>query len=163
MPVPVLADPASFNEIVWEIVRQVPRTIVTTFGQIASMIPTPDGVDPTEFESYGGQLVGFAMNAVSGSDEPTVPWHRVINSKGMVAMSETNRMRPVQHERLKAEGLPFSTKGAIDLNLYGWDGPDPAWIAEHRLLPPRPIKKPASPEAKADDDGDPPQQLSLFW
>jgi methylated-DNA-protein-cysteine methyltransferase-like protein len=159
MAVPVLADAQTFNETVWEIVRQVPRGMVTTFGQIASMIPTPDGVDAAEYEAFGGQLVGFAMNAVSGRDEPTVPWHRVINSQGKVAMSESNPMRPVQHERLKGEGLPFSAKGAVDLDLYGWEGPDAAWLAERRLLPPRSIRKNAPP---SPPEPDAPQQLTLL-
>ncbi len=164
MPIPTLPDPVIFYRVVWEIVRQIPHGQVATYGQIASMIPTPDEVDPDEYAAFGAVLVGYAMNAVSSVDEPTVPWHRVVNSKGGIAMSDTNPASALQRGRLRAEGVDFNHKELIDLNTYGWE-PDPAWVESQGLLPPRPIKKPkpAPKTAKAkksdtseeNDDDDP--------
>ena len=53
-------NPEIFYPIVWDILRQVPHGVVTTFGQIASMIPTPDGIDPTDYQKLGPRWVGDA-------------------------------------------------------------------------------------------------------
>ncbi len=53
-----LDDPMPFYKTVWEIVRQVPTRTVTTFGQIATMIPTPDGVDADDYAKLGPRWVG---------------------------------------------------------------------------------------------------------
>lgn len=34
-------DPEAYSRIVWDIVRQIPSGAVSTYGQIASMIPPP--------------------------------------------------------------------------------------------------------------------------
>jgi len=146
-------DPRIFHQIVWEIVRQVPEGIVTTFGQIASMIPTPAGVDPADYQKLGPRWVGDAMNAVSWVDEPTVPWHRVINSKGTVSLPEETIAAAQQRSRLRAEGV-LDERDHVDLNRYSWDGPDAAWLEANHLLQPRSLKKPPPEE----DAG----QLRLF-
>ncbi|MDX2161339.1 MAG: MGMT family protein [bacterium] len=166
MAPPTLEDPLPFYRTVWLIVRQIPHGQVSTYGQIASMIPPPDGIAPDEYAAYGAQIVGYAMNAVSSRDDPEVPWHRVINSKGGIAMSDTNPSAAIQRGRLRAEGVIFNAKELIDLSQFGWAGPDPAWIAAHDLLTPRPLGKAGQkpPAAAQDDDPDDesPTQLSLF-
>ena len=79
-------DIDAFNRTVWAIVRQVPGGIVTTYGQIASMIPRPDEVDETDYEKLSPRWVGDAMNAVSRADNKNIPWWRVINGKGGVSL-----------------------------------------------------------------------------
>ncbi|MCC6614403.1 MAG: MGMT family protein [Anaerolineae bacterium] len=133
-------NPRSFHEIVWEIVRQVPAGIVTTFGQIASMIPTPEGVDAADYQKLGPRWVGDAMNAVSWVDEASVPWHRVINSKGTVSLPEETIAAAQQRSRLRAEGV-LDARDHVDLNRYGWEGPDAAWLETNGLLKPRSLKK----------------------
>jgi methylated-DNA-protein-cysteine methyltransferase related protein len=137
-------DPETFYPIVWEIVRQIPRGQVATFGQLASMIPTPDGINPPDYDKLGPRWVGDAMNAVSIVDEPTVPWHRVINAKGGISLPEGSKGAMLQRQRLIAEGVVFNKKEVVDFNVVGWDGPDADWLADNGLLPPRPLKKNAS-------------------
>jgi methylated-DNA-protein-cysteine methyltransferase-like protein len=134
--------PETFNPLVWEIVRQVPRGVVTTFGQLASMIPPPDGVDPAGYAKLGPRWVGDAMNAVSFSDDPTVPWHRVINARGGISLPADSRSAKQQRARLEAEGVVFGKKDTCSLDDYGWDGPDAAWLDAHGLLTPKPLRKP---------------------
>ncbi|MFN8530977.1 MAG: MGMT family protein [Anaerolineae bacterium] len=174
MPVPTLDDPLPFYRIVWEIVKQIPSGLVSTYGQIASMIPAPEEVDPAEYAAFGGQIVGYAMNAVSSKDDPTIPWHRVINSKGGISLADTNPASAVQRGRLRAEGVEFDDRELVDLNDYGWEGPNAEWLAERGLLPPKSIKQPnrkkPRPKAKRlqDDtdewtpDGTPPTQMNLL-
>ena len=79
-------DKTAYYETVWDIVRQVNSGQVVTFGQIAAMIPPPPEIDPDIYQRIAPRWVGYAMNAVSFPDEPTVPWHRVINSKGGISL-----------------------------------------------------------------------------
>jgi methylated-DNA-protein-cysteine methyltransferase-like protein len=146
-------DPDSFNPIVWEIVRQVPPGTVTTFGQIASMIPAPDDIEADEYTRLSPRWVGDAMNAVSFIDEKTVPWHRVINAKGGISLPENSVAALQQRSRLEAEKVVFNKKDLVNLDEFGWDGPDAGWVAAQDLLPPKPIKK-----KKKDDGG----QMSMF-
>lgn len=145
-------DPDTFNPLVWEIVRQIPRGRVATYGQIASMIPAPDTSDAADYARLSPRWVGDAMNAVSIIDEPTVPWHRVINARGGISLPENSVSALLQRERLLAEKITFDKKDLIDLNMFGWDGPDAAWLEAQDLLPPKPIR------TKKDDGG----QMSLF-
>jgi methylated-DNA-protein-cysteine methyltransferase-like protein len=135
-------DPDRFNPIVWDIVRQIPYGQVATYGQIASMIPPPPGVAPADYDKLGPRWVGDAMNAVSRVDEPTVPWHRVINAKGGISLPEGSASALIQRKRLEAEAVTFDAKDQTDLGRFGWDGPDADWLKEHHLFAPRPLKKP---------------------
>ncbi|MBZ0284601.1 MAG: MGMT family protein [Anaerolineae bacterium] len=146
-------DPIHFNKTVWNIVRQIPSGTVSTYGQIASMIPPPSEVDETDYVRLGAVWVGKAMNAVSSDGSSDVPWQRVINSQGGISLPEGSRAALEQRQRLESEGIQFERNGRINLNAYGWDGPNGDWLRENQLLTPRPIKKPGS---------DNPEQLKLF-
>ena len=149
-----------FNMLVWDIVRQDPYGKVTTYGQIASMLPCPAGVDPADYEKLAPRWVGNAMNAVSGvsgKEEPSIPWHRVINSKGGISLSPELRAGIEQRARLKAEGVILNAKEQVDFRVVGWQGPDVSWREAQGFLPPRPLVAEEPPP-----DEDKPQQLSLF-
>ena len=106
-------DPIIFNHQVWDIVRQIPIGKVATYGQIARMIPAPEGVDEKAYRAFGPRWVGGAMAACPDD----VPWQRVINSKGEISL------RPgAEHQRqlLEEEGVQFNERGRIDLQTFGW-------------------------------------------
>jgi methylated-DNA-protein-cysteine methyltransferase related protein len=145
MKLPPNAD--QFFMTVWDIVKQVPRGTVTTYGQIASMMPPPDGVEETTYTRYGAQWVGQAMNA-SPED---VPWQRVINSKGEISLPEPTGTR--QRELLEGEGVKFDGKGRVNFEIYAWDGPEDEWLQEQGFTRPNPLRK-----KKIDQ----PQQPTLF-
>ena len=153
-----LPDPMPFYKIVWDIVRQIPPGTVATYGQIAAMIPTPEGVEDDDYKKLSPRWVGDAMNAVSRVDEPTIPWHRVINSKGGISLPETSKAAALQRARLRAEDVLLDGDERVDLNEFGWEGPDDHWLEQHGLLEPRSLKKPSKPP----QDDDTPKQLSLF-
>ncbi|RMF79825.1 MAG: 6-O-methylguanine DNA methyltransferase [Chloroflexi bacterium] len=141
-------DPKTFNAIVWDIVKQIPRGRVSTYGQIASMIPAPDDVEPPQYDRLGPRWVGQAMAAVP---DDSIPWQRVINSKGEIS---ERPMAAEQRRRLEAEGVVFDESNRVDFNVYAWDGPDAAWLNAHDLFPPKPLRKKST-----DEDN---EQLSLF-
>ena len=139
-------DMEAFRAQVFLIVRQVPSGRVTTYGQIAEMIPSPVGMDPPDYERIRARWVGRAMHHAPDG----VPWHRVINSQGRISLPAGSRPAAIQRMRLEAEGVTFGRSGAVNLEKHGWDGPPVRWVQEHGLNPPRPLS------------GSLPSQLGLF-
>jgi methylated-DNA-protein-cysteine methyltransferase-like protein len=128
------ADTFIFNNQVWEIVRQVPPGRVSTYGQIAKMIPPPGGMPQRSYDAFGPRWVGGAMAACSEG----VPWQRVINSQGRISP------RPGaedQRRLLEEEGVEFNVSARVDFARFGWNGPDPAWCKAHGYLIPLPLSK----------------------
>lgn len=104
-----------FQSLVWELVRQIPRGRVATYGQIALMLPPPPGVEIEAYRAFGPRWVGGAM----ANCPDDVPWQRVINSKGEISP------RPGagrQRELLEEEEVVFNGKGRIDLKKFQWKG-----------------------------------------
>ena len=101
------------------LVRLIPPGQVTTYGDIACLVP---GVT--------ARLVGFMM-AGTGKD-PTVPWHRVVNARGAVSPhAHAARQRAL----LEREGIRFRADGRFDLRAHRWRGPDPVTLARLGLDP----------------------------
>jgi methylated-DNA-protein-cysteine methyltransferase related protein len=120
-----------FFETVWLIVGQIPRGKVSSYGQIASMIPpTPDS-DPEQYQKLAPRWVGTAMRK---GDEQDIPWQRVINSQGKISLPDETGIK--QRQLLEAEGVKFSPAAVVDLETYGWEGPSDEWLEENNLLPP---------------------------
>lgn len=127
-----------FFTTVWDIVRQIPVGKVSTYGQIASMIPPYEGTDPDAHQRLSPRWVGTAMRQVP---DDTVPWQRVINSQGKISLPEPNGTK--QRQLLETEGVIFNKSAKVDLSNFGWEGPNDAWLDEYNLLPPNQfLKKP---------------------
>lgn len=95
---------------VYDIVRQVPRGRVVTYGQVAVMLGAPAAARAT----------GYALKALpNGSD---VPWWRVINSKGGISLKNRGAAADLQREILESEGVEFDIEGRTDLRRYRWWG-----------------------------------------
>lgn len=137
---------AAFQTLVYLIVRQVPRGRVSTYGQVAAMIPPPSGMDLLHFKRIRAQWVGRAMRSAPDG----IPWHRVINSQGHISLPAGSRTGAIQRKRLEAEGVEFDRIGMVDLNRFGWEGPNDAWVRDKHLLPTPSLGKSG------------PDQLSLF-
>lgn len=119
----------AFNARVWEIVRQVPPGQVTNYGQIAAMIPPPEGMDPKSYDAFAARWVGGAMAACPQD----VPWQRVINSQGKLSLRSGADQ---QRELLEAEGVEFNERGRVDFKKFGWQGPPAGWLRQRGLFPP---------------------------
>jgi methylated-DNA-protein-cysteine methyltransferase related protein len=88
-------------EKIFLIVHSVPKGKVISYGDIAMKI---GGISP--------KIVGFAL---SSSKDASLPWHRVINSKGELSVRKNSDHHKVQYERLKHEGIKFHQMKIIDL------------------------------------------------
>jgi len=93
--------------IILDIVKQIPKGKVATYGQIATIAGTQNP-----------RLVGFALATLKEGTE--IPWFRVINSKGKISFPEQSDGFKIQYSLLKNEGIIFDNKNRIDLEQFGW-------------------------------------------
>jgi methylated-DNA-protein-cysteine methyltransferase related protein len=119
----------AFYTAVWDIARQIPSGKVSTYGQIASFIPIPNGVTETDYQAYRARWAGSAMNACPAD----VPWQRVINAQGKIALrSGAERQRQL----LEAEGVTFDNRDRVDMVRFAWEGPPAEWLRARNLIIP---------------------------
>jgi methylated-DNA-protein-cysteine methyltransferase-like protein len=111
-------DPQMFRIQVWEIVRKIPFGRVTTYGQIAALLPVPVGMSAQDFRAFAPRWVGGAMAACPED----VPWQRVTNAQGKISLKGSDQSH--QRELLEAEGIEFDQRQRVDLKRFGWNGPD---------------------------------------
>lgn len=92
---------------IWETVRCIPFGKVATYGEVAGQSGLP------------GQprLVGYALHDLPAGLE--VPWHRVINARGMISLRKRTRGHILQRKLLEQEGIVFRND-RVDLSVYGW-------------------------------------------
>jgi methylated-DNA-protein-cysteine methyltransferase related protein len=127
-------NPKVFQSQVWEIARQVPPGKVSTYRQIAAMIPPPGTLNLKDYEAFGARWVGGAMAACPED----VPWQRVINSQGKIS---TRPGAELQRQLLEGEGVQFDERGKVDFERFGWNGPDPEWCRARNLFSPPALSK----------------------
>jgi methylated-DNA-protein-cysteine methyltransferase related protein len=121
-------DPIIFNHQVWDIVRRIPTGKVASYGQIARMLPPPEGMDEKGYRAFGPRWVGGAMAACP----PDVPWQRVINSKGEIS---TRPGAEEQRRLLEEEGVDFDDRGRVNFDIFGWKGQeDPSKPTQEKLF-----------------------------
>ena len=100
---------------IYQVARQIPVGRVATYGQVALVA----GVIPA-------RRVGRAMATLPmGSD---VPWHRIINSQGKIAIRRHGGPDPEQKRRLRVEGVRLDRQGRVDLPAVAWPGPSLQWL-----------------------------------
>jgi methylated-DNA-protein-cysteine methyltransferase-like protein len=116
-------DRPLFNARVWEIVRQIPPGKVSTYGQIAQLIPPPGDMTPSDYKAWGARWVGGAMAACPEG----VPWWRVINAQGKVSLRGGSDQLQ-QRSLLEGEGVQFDQRNRVNMSLYRWEGPSDEWL-----------------------------------
>ena len=125
----------SFFETVWDIVRQIPAGTVSSYGQIASMIPPDEDMEPARMQRLAPRWVGTALRKTPPG-EP-IPWQRVINSRGTISFPAGSPQADEQRRLLELEGVEFDSRGRVDLRRFAWKGPDEGFLRGRNLLPPR--------------------------
>lgn len=125
----------SFFETVWEIVRQIPAGKVSSYGQIALMIAPDADIEPDRMRNLAPRWVGTAMRKTPRGK--SIPWHRVINSRGSISFPAGSAQAEEQRRLLELEGVRFDASGKVDFAEVGWGGPDEAYLQREGLLPPR--------------------------
>jgi len=100
----------SFFEDVYDVVRQVPKGRVTSYGAIANYLGT----------KLSARMVGWAMNA-AGVARPTIPAHRVVNRNGMLSGKFHFSTPTLMEELLKKEKIIVIEDKIVDFKNLFWD------------------------------------------
>lgn len=100
----------SFYTTVYNLVRQIPKGKVASYGQIALLAGSP----------RASRAVGYALhvNPLPG----VIPCHRVVNRAGRLAPAFAFGGEEEQRHLLEAEGVAVSDDGYVNMELYGWAG-----------------------------------------
>lgn len=98
---------STFTDRVKQGIKKIPRGRVATYGQIASMAGSPRGAR---------QVVRILH---SSSEKDNLPWHRVINKQGKVALKPGSGYE-LQKSLLESEGVIFGLRETIDLKRFQW-------------------------------------------
>src|SRR6187551_1519870 len=93
----------SFFDDVYEVVRQVPKGRVTSYGAIAAYL----GI------KLSARMVGWAMNAAHTA-RPRVPAQRVVNRNGMLSGKNHFATPTLMEELLKKDGVEVKDETVLD-------------------------------------------------
>ena len=93
-----------FGEDVLDIVAQIPRGRVTTYGHIAAWAGWPSH----------SRMVGRTLRYSPEAAE--LPCHRVVNKEGRTAPGWA-----MQRTMLEDEGVKFKANGHVDMAKYLWE------------------------------------------
>jgi methylated-DNA-protein-cysteine methyltransferase related protein len=110
-------ESTAFHVAVYDMVQQIPRGHVCTYGHIARLIGRPEN----------SRQVGFALKHLPNPRDVerreemefhsgNVPWWRVINSQGKISFLKWR-----EHQLVKLrEEIEITDDGEVDLEQYGW-------------------------------------------
>lgn len=104
----IVEEEIEFARDVREIVLQIPRGKVLSYGDVASLAGRP-----THARQVGKILgsIGF---------DTDVPCHRVVNFEGRTAPHWLG-----QAALLRSEGVGFTKSGKVEMNKYRWHPEEP--------------------------------------
>ena len=100
-----------FYDQVYQMVRQIPKGRVASYGQIALLCGNPKA----------SRAVGWALHL---NPEPgVIPCHRVVNRFGGLSEAFAFGGENQQRILLESEGVVFLPDGRVDLQSHFWMGP----------------------------------------
>lgn len=99
----------SFQRI-YDVVRQIPRGKVATYGQVARLAGNP----------HWARVVGFALHV--NNDPEHVPCYRVVTKDGAVSKAFAFGGENEQVRLLKEDGVEFQD-GHVVMEKYQWETP----------------------------------------
>lgn len=100
--------PSDFTQDVINIIKNIPVGKVLTYGRIAKLAGNPNGA----------RQVSWLLH--SSSKKYNLPWHRVINSQGRIALKAQDGQE-YQKILLEKEGVEIGSTNKIDLKKYIWE------------------------------------------
>jgi methylated-DNA-protein-cysteine methyltransferase-like protein len=100
----------SFFELVHQLVRQVPRGRVTSYGAIAAALGT----------RKSARMVGWAMITAHYA-QPAVPAHRVVNRNGLLTGRHHYNPPERMQELLEKEGVIVKDNAVVGFARLFWD------------------------------------------
>lgn len=98
----------SVFELIYDVVEQIPRGKVATYGQVASLAGN----------RRWSRVVGYALHV--NPDPKRIPCHRVVNRLGEVSKAFAFGGENRQITLLEEEGVGF-VDGKVDLGKHQWN------------------------------------------
>lgn len=97
-----------FTRRIYEVVKQIPKGRVASYGQVAQLAGNP----------RGARGVGFALHR---NPEPgVIPCHRVVFQDGGTCTGYAFGGPEVQRRMLEDEGVRFLPDGRVDMAACRW-------------------------------------------
>ena len=96
-----------FTKETISIIKNIPEGKVLTYGLVAELAGAP----------RAARQVSRTLHSLS--EKYDLPWHRVINSKGTIALKSIEG-KEHQKRLLEQEGIKVSDNYEVDLNKYLW-------------------------------------------
>ena len=100
----------SFFADVYDVVRQIPKGKVTSYGAVAAYLGT----------KLSARMVGWAMNAAHTA-KPKVPAQRVVNRNGMLTGKHHFATPTAMEELLKKDGIDVKKDTIVDFKKRFWN------------------------------------------
>lgn len=100
-------EKSSYFDLVYEVVRQVPRGRVTTYGAVADYLALG-----------ASRMVGWALNHSFSQDG--VPAHRVVNRLGELSGRHHFATPTMMQELLEAEGIAVKDDRVVQFKELFW-------------------------------------------
>lgn len=102
-------DKVNYFDLVYQVVREIPRGRVTSYGAIAHYLGLKSGA----------RMVGYAMNAAHSI--PDVPAQRVVNRQGLLTGKHHFESPTRMQELLEADGVKVENDQVQDFDTVFWD------------------------------------------
>ncbi|MDO8969328.1 MAG: MGMT family protein [Saprospiraceae bacterium] len=102
-----MKEQPSYYDLVYAVVRQIPRGRVTNYGAIADFIALGSS-----------RMVGWALNNCHHMDQ--VPAHRVVNRKGELSGRHHFGTPTLMQELLENEGIEVQNDCLVNIEKHFW-------------------------------------------
>ena len=102
-----MAESGNSYQKIYEIVKQIPKGCVASYGQVAALAGNP----------RWARVVGYALHV--NPDPAHIPCYRVVNREGRLSAAFAFGGVNEQKLLLEAEGVEV-TDGYVDMELYQW-------------------------------------------
>lgn len=98
---------AIFKEKVYELVAQIPKGRVMTYGQIAALC--------------GAAWAAWEVGQIAHTGPTDLPWQRVVNKQGGLAAGWPGGGRDAHRALLEADGVVVSDEYKVDIAKLQWN------------------------------------------
>jgi len=97
---------AAFKQRVYDLVAQIPKGRVMTYGQIAALCGAP--------------WAAWEVGQIAHNGPSDLPWQRVVNKSGGLASGWPGGGKAAHAAALRAEGVAVSEDYKVDINKLLW-------------------------------------------
>ncbi|MBA4302362.1 methylated-DNA-protein-cysteine methyltransferase related protein [Algoriphagus alkaliphilus] len=102
-------DKINYFDLIYQVVREIPRGRVTSYGAIAHYLGLKSGA----------RMVGYAMNAAHTMTD--VPAQRVVNRQGLLTGKHHFETSTQMQELLEADGISVENDQIKNFETVFWD------------------------------------------